>query len=163
MRFPAIFVLMLVMLCCFVADLRAEPAAAAANGSVQVIEEITPDVTSEVMPDANYGDELEPCLSEDCCSNCRLRSLGRYQCRLPSHWRSTRDMFQRTPYMSEPDDYYYFRPYNHMHIGSQQTESQNYGLDIHNPYANDLFEGVYQEVEAEIRSQADAPPKPAAN
>lgn len=66
----------------------------------------------------------------------------------PSPCYSPGNMTQHFPYVAEPKNYYYFRPYNWFHILDQQKEVVLYGGDPRHPYANDLFQEVYQEIEA---------------
>ena len=66
---------------------------------------------------------------------------------LPSPWHSPGNMTQHIPYVAEPKNYYYFRPYNWFHIPDQQAEAAIYGTDPRNPYDNrvvfdDLYEGL---------------------
>jgi hypothetical protein len=61
------------------------------------------------------------------------------------------DMPQHIPYEAQPHSYYYFRPYNHMHVADQQRQAVEWGLDAQLPYSNSLFDRVYAEFE-------DAPP-----
>jgi hypothetical protein len=66
----------------------------------------------------------------------------------PSPCYSPGNMPQHFPYIAAPKNYYYFRPYHWMHIADQQLEVERYGGDPRHPYKNDLFEGVYREIEA---------------
>ena len=52
-------------------------------------------------------------------------------------------MTPHIPYRAHPKNYYYFRPYNYFHIEQQQREVLNYGGDARHPYANKLFQRVY--------------------
>jgi len=44
--------------------------------------------------------------------------------------------------------YYYFRPYNYMHVPRQQEFVTRFGGDARNPYANEIFKRVYAEYKA---------------
>jgi hypothetical protein len=44
--------------------------------------------------------------------------------------------------------YYYFHPYNHRHICEHQHAVTQWGGDPRNPYANEIFQSVYAEMEA---------------
>jgi len=69
----------------------------------------------------------------------------------PSPCHSPGNMTQHLPYVAAPKNYYYFRPYNWFHILDQQKEVALYGGDPRHPYANDLFEEVYQQIEADTQ------------
>lgn len=71
---------------------------------------------------------------------------------------STCDMGQRYPYFPPMHGYYYFRPYHHSHVRNHQAIVQAWGEDPANPYANRIFQTVYEQVKAE----SPAPPAPAA-
>ena len=45
--------------------------------------------------------------------------------------------------------YYYFHPYHHSHIVTQQELASQWGMDPRNPYANDFFKAVYAEYKAQ--------------
>ena len=49
-------------------------------------------------------------------------------------------------YVATPKTYYYFRPYNHMHIRQHQIEAGAWGADWSNPYSNALFDDVYTQI-----------------
>ena len=67
---------------------------------------------------------------------------------LPSPWHSPGDMTQHIPYVAEPKNYYYFRPYNWFHLPEQQAEAAIYGTDPRNPYDNRVvFDGLYDGLE----------------
>jgi hypothetical protein len=57
-------------------------------------------------------------------------------------------MTQRVPYVAEPKNYYYFRPYNWFHIPTQQAEAARYNTDPRNPYDNRIvFDELYEGLE----------------
>lgn len=63
-------------------------------------------------------------------------------------WHSTGDMPQHLPYFPNAHGYYYFHPYNVIHINQQQEMVARWGLDPRNPLDNRFFERIYQEQEA---------------
>jgi len=67
---------------------------------------------------------------------------------LPSPWHSPTQLTPHVPYIAEPKDYYYFRPYNWFHIQEQQQDAARYGTDPRNPYDNRIvFDGLYEGLE----------------
>lgn len=59
-----------------------------------------------------------------------------------SPWRSPGNMALHTPYEAEPKSYYYFRPYNAIHVARQQDASAEWA-DSRLPYSNAVFQSVY--------------------
>ena len=53
------------------------------------------------------------------------------------------------PYIAEPKNYYYQRPYNWFHIAGHQAEALRRLGDPRNPYDNRFFQRIYEEVEHE--------------
>lgn len=53
------------------------------------------------------------------------------------------DMPPHIPYIAQPKNYYYFRPYNHTHIPVQQQEVRIYGGDPRHPYDNKVLKNIY--------------------
>lgn len=53
---------------------------------------------------------------------------------------STYDMYPHYPYFPESHGYYYYRPYNWMHI--EQHRSALPGVDMKFPYSNAVFEEI---------------------
>jgi hypothetical protein len=75
-----------------------------------------------------------------------------------AHWcwlRSTGDMPLHYPYFPHAHGYYYFRPYNVLHVLQQQEMVARWGQDPRNPYDNRFFERVYRDQEA--AQEQDAP------
>jgi hypothetical protein len=67
---------------------------------------------------------------------------------LPSPWHSPTQLTPHVPYIAEPKDYYYFRPYNWFHVQEHQQEAARYGTDPRNPYDNRIvFDGLYEGLE----------------
>jgi hypothetical protein len=54
------------------------------------------------------------------------------------------------PYMSR---YYYFHPYHHTHIGVHQMWGQSWGEHPANPYANYIFQAVYEQYRADTGAE----------
>lgn len=55
---------------------------------------------------------------------------------------------QHYAYYPAMHGYYYFYPYNPMHVPTQQAFASQFGMDPRNPYANDVFKVVYAEYKA---------------
>lgn len=104
----------------------------------------------------NFGVEGESGFDDcGCCYGSSPHgNLGFHHRFYPSACRSPGNMPQHFPYVAEPKNYYYFRPYNWFHIPEQQREVTSYGGDTRHPYANDLFREVYEAIEAELESPA---------
>jgi hypothetical protein len=66
------------------------------------------------------------------------------------HWGGALDMPQHYPYYPPMHGYYYFRPYNYMHVPTQQAYATQFGVDPRNPYSNDFFKVVYAEYKASL-------------
>jgi hypothetical protein len=60
------------------------------------------------------------------------------------------DLHQHYPYQSHPTTYYYFRPYNHLHVRDKATQAEGLGAHPKVPYSNALFQDAYQVVEAQF-------------
>jgi len=67
---------------------------------------------------------------------------------LPKPCRAPGNMYPHLPYHTASMRYYYFRPYNYMHIPIQQAEAVSVGIPASQPYSNSIFQRVYAEVEA---------------
>ena len=68
------------------------------------------------------------------------------------------NMFQHTPYLATPKTYYYFRPYNFMHVRYQQGQAQIWGADPGMPYSNAVFQDVYKQIESGTAGETILPP-----
>jgi hypothetical protein len=68
---------------------------------------------------------------------------------LPCCFDSTCNLFPHVPYYVEPKTYYYFRPYNHNHIFVQQNQVMRWGGDPRHPYANEIFQQVYRDLDGQ--------------
>jgi len=69
---------------------------------------------------------------------------------LPSPWHAPGNMAPRFPYEAYPHTYYYFRPYNMLHIPEQQEIARGWVDDPGLPYSNGVFAKVYAEYEADL-------------
>ncbi|MEX1039626.1 MAG: hypothetical protein WDZ51_03275 [Pirellulaceae bacterium] len=69
---------------------------------------------------------------------------------LPSPWHAPGNMTPRYPYEAYPQTYYYFRPYNMLHIPQQQEIARGWVDDPGLPYSNGVFAKVYAEYEADL-------------
>lgn len=87
----------------------------------------------------------DPCCGQDECCDDECDDHHRCCCR------STCDMIPHLPYYPERHGYYYFRPYHYMHICKHQDLVRQWGGDPRNPYANGIFESIYQEQEMAAR------------
>jgi hypothetical protein len=70
-----------------------------------------------------------------------------------SYFVSLGDMPQHYPYFPEMHGYYYFRPYNYVHVPQQQEFVGSYGGDRRDPYSNELFKVIYAEFKATLREK----------
>ncbi len=59
------------------------------------------------------------------------------------------EMPQHHAYYPVMHGYYYFRPYHHSHVAQQQLTATSWGEDPRAPYANSVFQKVYEEYKAE--------------
>jgi hypothetical protein len=70
-----------------------------------------------------------------------------------SYFRSFGDMPPHYPYYPEMHGYYYFRPYNYVHVPQQQEFVGSYGGDRRDPYSHELFKVIYAEFKATLREK----------
>lgn len=76
-----------------------------------------------------------------CGWNCRFKQWQG----LPCIWRTTCDMPQHQPYHVHFRHYYYFRPYNYLHVPQQQEVVDAWGFDPRNPYDHrEMFRDLYK-------------------
>ncbi|MEX0819630.1 MAG: hypothetical protein WD070_08545 [Pirellulaceae bacterium] len=127
--------------------------------SVRAAVDLASNITNgEPEQDSTPNFEVEGGIGFDDCGCCYGSNphgnLGFHHRFYPSAYRSPGNMPQHFPYVAEPKNYYYFRPYNWFHIADQQREVTSYGGDTRHPYANDLFQEVYEAIEAESGSPA---------
>ena len=71
-----------------------------------------------------------------------------------SYFRSLGDMPPHYAYYPAMHGYYYFRPYNDMHVTSQQEFVSSFGGDRRDPYSNEFFKVIYAEFQASLREKA---------
>ena len=69
---------------------------------------------------------------------------------------STCTMGQHRAYFPPMHGYYYFHPYHHSHVRTHQLFAQLWGENPANPYANRLFQMVYEQYRDEVA--AEQPP-----
>ncbi len=74
------------------------------------------------------------------------RARPRRTCRVIG---STCTMGQHHAYFPPMHGYYYFHPYHHSHVWRHQAFAQLWGEDPAHPYANRVFEMVYEQYRAE--------------
>jgi hypothetical protein len=70
-----------------------------------------------------------------------------------SYFKSFGDMPPHYPYYPEMHGYYYFRPYNYVHVPQQQEFVGSFGGDRRDPYSNELFKVIYAEFKATLREK----------
>ncbi len=116
----------------------------------QTIPAIGPQANYDMGYSAAVDSDLVDCRYDPCCGRsrgCRARLIG-----------STCNMPQRQAYFPPMHGYYYFRPYHHSHVPTQQTFARLWGEDPANPYANRIFQTVYEQYRAD--AAAAQPPIP---
>mgnify|MGYP000902144799 CR=1 FL=1 len=105
-----------------------------------------------VYASASDGNLMEA-WCDPCCGRCRggrARLIG-----------STCNMPQHQAYFPPMHGYYYFRPYHHSHVPTQQTYARMWGEDPANPYANRIFQTVYEQYRADAAvAQPPIPEQP---
>ncbi len=86
-----------------------------------------------------YGGHCESCGNSGCPHMARLLHV----------FRSPGDMPQHIPYIAEPKNYYYFRPYNWFHIVEHQRDVRNYlpPGDVRHPYDTRFLQDIYLQIE----------------
>lgn len=115
-----------------------------AQESFEVIdpEASTLPATAPVDASAFYADDAP---SDGGCETC---GGAQGVCFWAQWLHGTCDMPPRYPYFPSMHGYYYFRPYNHMHVMEQQAVVIGWGGDARNPYGNEIFKEVYAEYRA---------------
>jgi hypothetical protein len=76
--------------------------------------------------------------SDSCCGHAGCRGEHCW-CNMPQHHF----------YYPAMHGYYYFRPYHHSHISLHQHRVAGWGGNPKNPYANEVFQRVYEEYRAD--------------
>ena len=68
------------------------------------------------------------------------------------------NMYPRIEYWPKDHGYYYFRPYNMVHVCIQRDLAASWGEDPRNPYDHQVFDRVYQALNAEEAAKAETLP-----
>lgn len=89
--------------------------------------------------------EKKHCALKKCCSLFACSSCGDCECISPKCWaklmrHSTGDMYQHHAYFPECHGYYYFRPYNWVHIDQHRSAFPT--SDMKYPYSNAVFDDI---------------------
>jgi len=138
-----------------------EPAAAPAN--LAPAAQASPQYTGSQYAGTNYtgmdpwsapaaGDWVGPGADCQCNSwwgSCWNRCFGCFGRGGPCSCCSTCDMPPYYPYFPEYFGYYYFRPYNYVHIFEHQAIVARWGGDPRNPYSHELFTRLYDNLPVE--------------
>ncbi|MDZ7619779.1 MAG: hypothetical protein U1E05_22500 [Patescibacteria group bacterium] len=105
---------------------------------------------SEDTPPASADANSAACCDDPCCEchRCRRARMIGSTCNMPPHY----------AYFPAMHGYYYFRPYNHSHVATQQTYARMWGEDPANPYGNRIFQTVYEQYRAD--ASIAQPPMP---
>ncbi|MFN3151997.1 hypothetical protein [Bremerella sp.] len=74
---------------------------------------------------------------------------------LPSPWHAPGNMTPHIPYVAYPKTYYYFRPYNMLHIPDQQARAAAWVENPALPYSNGIFDKVYAELEPTLNAAGE--------
>ncbi|MBA2117878.1 hypothetical protein [Bremerella alba] len=74
---------------------------------------------------------------------------------LPSPWHAPGNMVAHIPYDAYPKTYYYFRPYNMLHIPDQQARAAAWVENPALPYSNRIFDKVYAELEPMLNDPSE--------
>lgn len=90
------------------------------------------------------------CGEQSCCDRCKNRCAWRR-----AH--TTGDMYPHYAYFPEHHGYYYFRPYNWMHVLEHQARIVGMGGDSRNPYSVAMFDVIYQDFEQRFPRIIDPP------
>lgn len=90
------------------------------------------------------------CGADGCCGDWLGNGLFLNRRRLwgDFFWKTTGDMSQHMPYFPNAHGYYYFAPYNLIHVQQQQEMTARWGQDPRNTQDNRYFERIYQDQEA---------------
>lgn len=132
-----------------------------------VPEPADPEVIEETE-EASVHDDTCPCRSlghkviaaqptaAGCCGTSVGHSHGCRKC-CPWYFNSSFDMPPHYPYYPAMHGYYYFRPYHPAHLVQQRALVETWGGDPRNPYANRIFQTVYEDYRADKADNADVP------
>lgn len=91
------------------------------------------------------------------CAGCSTGRCRAGCCIGESCWCSPCNLIPHYPYYPAAHGYYYFRPYHYTHIALQQHLVSRWGGDPRHPYANEIFDRVYAELDAEGKVEDAAP------
>jgi hypothetical protein len=53
-------------------------------------------------------------------------------------------MYPHFPYYPQDHGYYYFRPYNYVHVNAHIGQVMAFGGDPQNPYSVSIFDSIYE-------------------
>lgn len=111
-----------------------------------------------------HGHACQTCNQCDNCGHHGFLHKGGFWARrgLPAPCHAPGNMMLHLPYHTANMRYYYFRPYNYMHIAEQQAEAVSIGLPPGQPYSNAVFKQVYAEMELRYPETVPAPEPPPA-
>ena len=135
-------------------------------------EEAAPRVLPEAyVAEADYGCDSTCQAWSDGCSMCTTHmgcGCHGHHCGfwchhgLPSTWHAPGNMLPHIPYTAYPKTYYYFRPYNMLHIPQQQERALAWVENPALPYSNKVFDRVYAELEPVLNAPREevAPGQP---
>lgn len=87
-----------------------------------------------------------------CWSKCGKHGWGiaRHGCCKRHCLHSTCDMYPHYAYFPEHHGYYYFRPYNFMHVFQHQEQVLQLGGDSRNPYSVSMFAPLHREFDERV-------------
>ena len=97
-----------------------------------------------------YGQPCQCGEDDGCCRRCLNR------CRW-SRAHTTGDMYPHFAYYPQDHGYYYFRPYNYIHVFEHRARVMSWGGDPRNPYSLALFDPVYEEFRQNVPALAPLP------
>lgn len=85
-----------------------------------------------------YGNPCQCGEDDGCCKRCCNRCRWRW-----AH--TTGDMYPHFAYYPQDHGYYYFRPYNYIHVFEHRARVVSLGGDPRNPYSVAMFDPIYEE------------------
>jgi len=133
----------------------------APNAVESAVDSIPQTPEEEVGPGEVSSDSACSCQSSPCGGGAYggFGGSGFKPPRMEHCWTGRCDMPQHTPYYPPAHGNYYFRPYSVAQLASQQEFVMSWGGDPRDPYKNEIFQRVYDEMAAETgQSPVDAPP-----
>jgi hypothetical protein len=96
------------------------------------------------------GQSYGACYSQTCGNYCCEKQSCCDRCKNRCYWHrahTTGDMFPHYAYYPQHHGYYYFRPYNWMHVLEHQARIVAMGGDSRNPYSVAIFDPIYEDFE----------------